>query len=90
MHLRHRFVAKGSAVMLIGPEGDRAIFDLLAGSIIEDGSPQEARWTTFLAVFSDNAGNVPRVAVAEAVPEDVSNAPSNGADDQPPALPGDY
>lgn len=90
MHLRHRFVAQGSAVMLIGPEGNRAILDLLAGSIIEEGSPHEARWSTFLAVFSDNAGNVPRVAVAEALPEDVSNGPIDEANDQPPELPGDY
>ncbi len=76
--------------MLIGPEGNRAILDLLAGSIIEEGSPHEARWSTFLAVFSDNAGNVPRVAFAEALPGDVSNAPSDETDDQPPALPWDY
>ncbi|WP_170595652.1 hypothetical protein [Ruegeria arenilitoris] len=71
--------------MLMGSEGDRAILDLLAGSIIEDGSPQEARWSAFLAIFSDNAGNVPRVVAEDALFEVVSHTPSDETGDQPTA-----
>ena len=87
VQVRHRFVAKGSAVMLIGPEGDRAVLDMVDGSIIEDGGPTEARWSTFLAVFSDKAGNLPRIVAEDIVREVVSRAPSGETDDQPTAPP---
>ena len=73
--------------MLIGPEADRAIVDLLAGNTIEVGTPLDTRWSTFLSEFSEKAGNVPRVVADDTLIEVESHTASDEADDQPTALP---
>lgn len=73
--------------MLLGPEGDHAILDMMEGSIIEDGTPADTRWSTFLSEFSEKAGNVPRVVAEEKLIEVESHTASDEADDQPTAPP---
>lgn len=52
MPLRHRFVARGSAVMLMGQDGQRAILDMQTRSLIADDEPTGSAWNDMLEAIS--------------------------------------
>jgi len=55
LHMRHRFVAEGSAIILMGPDRQRAILDIVESEVIVDGEDLSGEWGDFLQGFTQEA-----------------------------------
>lgn len=74
LSLRHRFVAEGSAIMLIGPYGQRAILDIADAVVIADNANMSGTWGDFLSDLTRDAGCKMQV-VRDEPEEDINLTP---------------
>ena len=67
LHLRHRFVAGDTAIMLMGPGGERAILDTAEMAIITGDADLSGKWSNVLDDIVHESGC--RIALIPDTPE---------------------